>query len=149
MKKQIKKVFISSPLSDIDINGLYCNSVVAMSYSAEALKNGCAPYCPHGYTPLIDSDPKMRDAAIQMSLTFLQECDEYWCWPILNGGQFWFTFGMYEELKVAIELGIPIVVKGKHKTAFGKPFISEVDIKSKHGNVLQFEAENDSTKVTI
>lgn len=98
----MKKIFICSPFRG-DLKG---NSEKAARYCRKAYEEGCLPIAPHLMFPqfLNEGSLKERTDGISMGMKLMQECDEVWVYGKT-------TEGMAQEVKFAVEHGIPVWFK--------------------------------------
>lgn len=98
----MKKIFICSPFRG-DVKG---NREKASRYCRKAYGEGCIPIAPHLMFPqfLNEDSLKERMDGISMGLKLMQECDEVWVYGKT-------TDGMAQEVKFAVEHGIPVWFK--------------------------------------
>lgn len=95
-----KMIFVCSPYrGDIETN-----TKLARRYCRYAVNKGFIPIAPHLLFPqfMNDNDSEERKLAIEMNLEILQKCSELW---VFGRG---ITIGMWQEIKAAQELGIPV-----------------------------------------
>ncbi len=107
---KMKKVYICSRYRADERYTTGENIASAVDACKYAALKGCAPYAPHLYLPLVldDSDPTGRVTGMSVGLEFLKVCDEVWQWGTN------ISEGMAAELKLAKELGIPVIVFYKY-----------------------------------
>ena len=98
----MKKVYICSPC-----RGDYEKNITkAQEYCREAALAGVLPIAPHVYLTqfLADTVPAERELGLSLGLELLRGCDEVWVYGIAAP-----SAGMTAEIKLAQELGIPVV----------------------------------------
>lgn len=109
----MKKVYICSPC-----RGDYEKNITkAQEYCRAAALAGVIPIAPHVYLTqfLNDTNPDERELGLSFGLELLQGCDEVWVYGITAP-----SAGMAAEIKLARELGIP-VLDGTEALAKEKP----------------------------
>lgn len=97
LDSKIQKIYICSPLSNINKAKEYCKFVVA--------KMKAMPVCPHIYfTQFLDDNNKLeREIGIDFGLRLLPECDRVIVFD--NNG---ISKGMKKEIELANKLNIPV-----------------------------------------
>lgn len=98
----MKKVYICSPC-----RGDYEKNITkAQKYCREAALAGVLPIAPHVYLTqfLVDTVPAERELGLSLGLELLRGCDEVWVYGITAP-----SAGMTAEIKLAQELGIPVI----------------------------------------
>ena len=100
----MKKVFVCSPYRGDTTH----NTLFARAYCARICEKGWVPYAPHLLFPqfLNDDNPQDRGIGIKCGIAMLELMDEVWVFGEP-------TEGMRAEIKVAEDLGLPIVYKYK------------------------------------
>ena len=107
-----RKVFICSPFRPRDgtlheqLEDLHHNQEMASFVCRYAVSLGYMPLAPHLYFPqfLSDYDVDERETGIRFGLELLCHCNELW----VIGHRI--TEGMRQEIQVAEELGLPIML---------------------------------------
>ena len=79
----------------------------AENFCRDVIREGHIPFAPHYlYRDLFDeSKPTQRASAVELGLRHLRMCDEVWVFSMI------ISEGMAAEIKLAKELGIPVVNK--------------------------------------
>ena len=98
----MKKVYICSPC-----RGDYEKNIAkAQEYCRAAALAGAIPIAPHVYLTqfLSDTVPAERELGLSLGLELLRDCDEVWVYGITAP-----SAGMAAEIKLADELGIPVI----------------------------------------
>ena len=91
-------VYICSPYSG-DTSG---NTRNAVKYSRFAVDQGVIPLAPHLLLPLYMNEETERELAMSMDMSFLECCEELWCFGSEK------TKGMLAEIEEARKLKIKI-----------------------------------------
>lgn len=104
-------VFVCSPLRAETYAGMQHNISNAGRYCEFVVNVGCTPFAPHVFFTrfLDDRNEKHRQAGIDGGIEFLKLCNELWVF----GNKI--TSGMEHEIKLAIELSIPVWYIGDPK----------------------------------
>lgn len=106
----MKKVYICSPC-----RGDYEKNIAkAQEYCREAALDGVLPIAPHVYLTqfLADTVPAERELGMSLGLELLRGCDEVWVYGVTAP-----SAGMAAEIKLARELGIPVIDGTKARDA--------------------------------
>ncbi|PWJ51377.1 DUF4406 domain-containing protein [Faecalicatena contorta] len=96
----MKLIYVASPYAgDIEKNTEFTKRACR-----HVMNEGHAFFAPHLLYPqfLDDSNPKERQAGLDMGLAMLPRCDELWCYG------YRISFGMHLEIEEAVRLGIPV-----------------------------------------
>lgn len=97
-------IFVCSPLRASQDRTLEDNLKAAHGYCQAILNLGHFPLAPHVILThyLDDTDPKQRRLGQDLAKQLLEVCDELWvCGPHVSSG-------MFEEIQLALSLGVPI-----------------------------------------
>ncbi len=112
----MKRVFVCSPLSADDAEGVARNQELAREHMLEVLRAGGAPMVPHLLYPQVLDDrvPEDRRLGLDAGLAWLLVCDEVWVWPpswrqTPDGPEPILTSGMAEEVAAARRVGLPVL----------------------------------------
>lgn len=97
------KIYVCSPLR----GNIARNLTRAKKYAKKIIKEGHIPIVPHLFFASILDDriPKQRTQGLEMGLEMLKGCDS-----IRVYGEY-ISEGMKEEIKLAEQIGIPIIYK--------------------------------------
>ena len=79
----------------------------AENFCKDVINDGHTPVAPHCFYQSFfsDTNPRQRAKAIEHGLNLLRKCDEVWVFSMI------ISEGMAAEIKLAKELGIPVVNK--------------------------------------
>jgi hypothetical protein len=110
-----KVIFVCSPLRDKTKEEFEANKARAEEYCRYVAYEGHIPYAPHVFfTRFLDDNVEHeRQLGITGGIEMLKRCDELWVF----GNRI--SFGMVKEIDVAMENGIPILLKGDIKFTKG------------------------------
>lgn len=103
----MKRVFVCSPLSASDAEGIRKNIERCWTYCLFVVRKDCAPFAPHGFYTMFmdDRNESDRQQAIAMGLLELGQCDELWYFLDTNEAP---SAGMKAEIAHAQRHKIPV-----------------------------------------
>lgn len=118
-----KKVYVASPLSAPDQEGIECNMGLAQVYVHKLQKYyHCRAFASHAYLPLMldDSIPEERALACHIGMELMGICDTL----VVCGRKI--SAGMAAEIEEAVERGMDIYWYGSKEKPYGLRKVSDV-----------------------
>lgn len=103
----MRRIFVCSPLSSPDEEGVRKNIERAWSYCLFVVRKGDIPFAPHGFYTMFMDDRHSgdREQAVTMGIVELNLCDELWYFLAQDEAP---SKGMKKEIEHATKHMIPV-----------------------------------------